>query len=211
MSNRPADTAETTRLLEQIRSGNREAFNDLFNRHRGQLKRAVQLRLDRRLRARIDPSDIVQEAQLEAYRRLDDYLTRQPMPFVLWLQKTAQERLYTHRRAHVQTARRSVRREEPFPEESSMLIAAAFLKRSSSPSRRVAAREYEQLVTEAVNELAPLDREIILMRNVEGFSQREIALMLELRYDATRQRYGRALVKLQRLLASKGLAEARHE
>ncbi len=205
MPDHSTDSAETHRLLMRIRKGERRAFNELFERHRSELRRAVQLRLDRRLRARVDPSDVVQEAQLAAYRRLDDYLERQPMPFGLWLRKTAHERLKNHQRAHLNTARRSVRREESFPDGSSMMIAAPFLAGSSSPSRHMAMREYQCLVADAVNELAELDREILLMRNVEGLSQRDIAQVLELSHDAVRKRYGRALVKLQRLLVDKGL------
>jgi RNA polymerase sigma-70 factor (ECF subfamily) len=192
----------------RISSGDRDAFNDLFDRHRSDLRRVVQLRLDRRLQARVDASDVVQEAQMEAFRRLDDYLTRRPMPFGLWLRKTAQERIYNHRRDHLQTARRSVHREQAFPDQSSLMIAAPFLGRGSSPSQRLIKREHKRIVSEAVNELAEIDREILLMRNVEGLSQREIAQVLELSHDAVRKRYGRALVKLQRLLAAKGLSEA---
>jgi RNA polymerase sigma-70 factor, ECF subfamily len=202
------DSAETQRLLMRIGSGDRNAFNELFERHRKDLRQAVQLRLDRQLRTRVDASDVVQEAQLEAFRRLDDYLQRRPMPFGLWLRQTAQQRINTHRRDHLQTARRSVHREQEFPSQSSLLIAAPFLQRGSSPSRRLVKHEYERLVTEAVNQLAELDREILLMRNVEGLSQLEIAQVLELSHDAVRKRYGRALVKLQRLLAAKGLSEA---
>jgi RNA polymerase sigma-70 factor, ECF subfamily len=202
------DSIETQRLLMRIGSGDRNAFNELFERHRQDLRRAVQLRLDRQLRTRVDASDVVQEAQLEAFRRLDDYLQRRPMPFGLWLRQTAQQRINTHRRDHLQTARRSVHREQEFPSQSSLLIAAPFLQRGSSPSRRLVKHEYERLVTEAVNQLAELDREILLMRNVEGLSQPEIAQVLELSHDAVRKRYGRALVKLQRLLAAKGLSEA---
>jgi RNA polymerase sigma-70 factor (ECF subfamily) len=202
-----ADSAETNRLLMQISAGHRDAFDDLFNRHRGDLRQAVELRLDRRLRARVDASDIVQEAQMEAFRRLDDYLERRPMPFSLWLRKTAQERIYNHRRAHVAAARRSVLREEAAPEESSMLIANSLMNQGSSPSRRVMRREYQRLVSEAVDELDDVDREILLMRNVEGLAQSEIAQVLDLTHDAVRKRYGRALVKLQRSLAKKGLTE----
>ena len=202
------DSVETQRLLMRIGSGDRNAFNELFERHRQDLRRAVQLRLDRQLRTRVDASDVVQEAQLEAFRRLDDYLQCRPMPFGLWLRQTAQQRINTHRRDHLQTARRSVHREQEFPSQSSLLIAAPFLQRGSSPSRRLVKHEYERLVTEAVNQLAELDREILLMRNVEGLSQPEIAQVLELSHDAVRKRYGRALVKLQRLLAAKGLSEA---
>ncbi len=200
-----ADSAETQRLLMRITSGDRNAFNDLFARHRDDLRRVVQLRLDRRLQARVDASDVIQETQVEAFCRLDDYLERRPMPFGLWLRKTAQERIYNHRRAHLQTARRSVRREQPFPDQSSMMIAAPFLAGSSSPSRRLVKSDHKRLVSEAVAELADLDREILLMRNVEGLSQPEIAQVLDLSHDAVRKRYGRALVKLQRLLAVKGL------
>lgn len=208
LSNHHVDSTQTLRLLELIRSGNREAFNELFDRHRDQLRNAIQLRLDRRLRARVDPSDVVQETQLEAFRRLDDYLARQPMPFDLWLRKTAQERVSNLRRDHLHTARRSVHREQRFPEESSMLIAATLLSRSSSPSRNVAQREYNRLVTEAVNELSEFDREIILMRNVEGYTHCQIALVLDISHDAVRQRYGRALVRLQQRLAAKGLTDS---
>jgi RNA polymerase sigma-70 factor (ECF subfamily) len=205
--NHLVDSAETNRLLMQISSGQREAFNELFERHRGDLRRAVELRLDRRLAARVDASDIVQEAQMHAYRRLDDYLQRRPMPFRLWLRKTAQERISNHRRDHLQTARRSVHREQAFPNESSLMIARPFVGSSSSPSRRLVKKEYERLVGEAVNELEEVDREILLMRNVEGLSQREIAQVLDMTHDAVRKRYGRALVKLQRLLAERGLSE----
>ena len=68
------DSAETQRLLMRLSSGDRDAFNDLFERHRKDLRRMIQLRLDRQLRARVDASDIVQEAQFEAFCRLDDYL-----------------------------------------------------------------------------------------------------------------------------------------
>ena len=203
-----SDSTETGRLLTRIRSGERAAFNELFDRHRKDLRRAVKLRLDRQLRARVDASDIVQESQLEAYRRLDDYLERAPMPFKIWLRKTAQEQIHTHRRAHVQTARRSVLREAALPDRSSMLIAAPLLHAGPSPSQHVMKREYARLVTEAVNDLAELDREILLMRNVEGLTHEAIAQVLDVSHDAVRKRYGRALVKLQRHLAARGLSEA---
>jgi RNA polymerase sigma-70 factor (ECF subfamily) len=207
MSHPVDDSLETKRLLDSIRQGHRDAFEDLFDRHRKDLRRAVQLRLDRRLQARFDASDIVQETHLVAYRRLDDYLQRRPMPFSLWLRKTAQERVSNHRRDHLQAARRSVHREEVLPGKSSLMLAAPLLETHSSPSQRVMKREYERLVSEAVAELGELDREILLMRNVEGLSQRDIGQVLDLSHDAVRKRYGRALVKLQGLLVAKGVSE----
>src|SRR5262245_56096107 len=106
-----SDPAETQRLLVAVRAGNRDAFERLFAQHRPELRRFIERRLDRQLRARVDPSDVVQETQLEVFQRLADFLERRPMPFSLWLRKTAYERLLKVRRYHVETGRRAVGRE----------------------------------------------------------------------------------------------------
>src|SRR5690242_8360213 len=95
------DSEETRRLLSRAEAGDRCAFERLFGRHRDGLFRVIEARLDAKVRARVDASDVVQEAQLEAFRRLPDYLVRRPMPFWLWLRKTAQERLLVARRQHL--------------------------------------------------------------------------------------------------------------
>src|SRR5579863_8656101 len=121
------DSSATTRLLSHAASGDQRAFDDLFARPRHWLHRFVELRVDRRLRARVDPDDLVQETQFEAFRRLHDYLRRQPMPFRLWLQKTAYQRLHKARRRHVDAARRSVERELQLPDRSSRILARHLL------------------------------------------------------------------------------------
>src|SRR5438552_2320675 len=102
------DSERTCRLLDQVRQGDRQAFEQLLARHRPQLRQFIAQRLDPQLRARVDPSDVVQETQLEVHRRLDDYLERRPMPFRLWLRKTAYERLLMLRRQHIESRRRAV-------------------------------------------------------------------------------------------------------
>ena len=145
---------------------------------------------------------------MEAYRRLDDYLARDPMPFGIWIRKTAQQRFQKLKRTHLHTKLRSVHREQSFPEESSMMIASRFLSPATSLNRQLAKREYEALVQSAVNELEELDREILLMRIVEGLAHADIAQILEVSTDAVRQRYGRALIKLEAQLAEKGLSRS---
>ena len=115
------DTPSTCRLLEQVRNGDARALDELLTRHRPALHAFVAARLDRPLRGRLDPSDVVQEAQMEVARRMSDYLDRRPMPFHLWVRKTAYERLLNLRRDHRQAARRSVEREVGLPERSSLL------------------------------------------------------------------------------------------
>ncbi len=130
------DSTETHRLLEQVSAGRREAFDELFARVQEHLRRVVLLRLDQRLRSRVDPSDVVQETQIEAFRRFDDYLARRPMPFRLWLRKTALERLIKIREHHVKAAKRSVEREVPLPDHTSQQLVRRLWSVGSSPSQK---------------------------------------------------------------------------
>src|SRR5262245_27967262 len=127
---------ETERLLAQICASDPRALDRLLALHRNFLRKVVELRLDPRLRSRVDASDVVQEAQLEAARRIDDYLQRRPMPFHVWLQKTAYENLLRLRREHVEAACRSVENEAPLP-DGSMLLANQLLAGEPTPSQKV--------------------------------------------------------------------------
>lgn len=204
MSELKPDSSLTSRLLDEVASGDRAAFEELFARHERRLHRFVEMRLDRRLRARVDPSDVVQETQLQAFSKMDDYLARRPMPFRLWLQKTAYERLHKARRRHIRAARRSVQRELPLPDHSSRLLGEQLLN-EAGPSQRLSQQESVRLVGESIAELAEIDREILMMRSFEGLSFDEIAVILEIEPAAARKRFGRALLRLRKALNRRGL------
>src|SRR5262245_25932546 len=101
----------------------------------------VELRMDRRLRARVDASDVIQEAQIEAARRIDDFLQRAPMPFHVWLARTTYENLLRLRRVHVEAECRSLDREVALPEGSSVMLAQQLLGGGPTPGQQAAARE----------------------------------------------------------------------
>src|SRR5262245_42620975 len=117
----PAPT-DTDALLAAAAGGDADARGRLLARHRDRLARMVACRLDRRLAARVDPSDVVQEVLAEADRKLDRYLRDRPLPFYPWLRQLAWEQLATLHRRHVRAGKRSVRREQPdllaLPDES---------------------------------------------------------------------------------------------
>jgi RNA polymerase sigma-70 factor (ECF subfamily) len=96
----------------------------------------VAVHLDRRLAARVDPSDVVQEALLYAAQALDDYLRERPSPFYPWLRQLAWERLIELHRRHLHAQRRSVKREEPLAlhlsDESAQQLVDRVLARQSS-------------------------------------------------------------------------------
>src|SRR5205823_3074082 len=157
-----------------------------------------------RLRSRVDPSDIIQETQIEAVRRLDDFLARRPMPFRVWILKTAFQHLLMARRRHLRTSRRTKGREEPLPEASSQGLAAKLAGRGSSPSRRLQRIEQAENVRQALARLSDDDREVLLMRTYEDLPYAAIAALLDVTPAAARQRHGRALLRLGQLLQDAG-------
>jgi hypothetical protein len=71
--------------IEKLRAGDRQALATLFEQYRDRLRRMVERRLDARLRARLDASDVVQEAFLDVARDLDAYLADPKLPPLIWL------------------------------------------------------------------------------------------------------------------------------
>jgi RNA polymerase sigma-70 factor (ECF subfamily) len=198
---------EVHRLLEQALQGNSQALDEILAAHRDYLQRLVELRLDARLRARINPSDVVQETFLEAVQRLPDYMARQPMPFQLWLRQTACERLIDLRRQHLDAECRTAKRERPLPASSSLLLVQGVLGLRQAPQRLLEEQELVGGVRRALAELAEEDSEIILLRNFEELSNQEAAQVLEIQPAAASKRYGRALLRLRRRLVALGLAD----
>lgn len=199
------DSTETHDLLQRARTGDRRGFDLLFERYRPYLERRIAGRLDPKLRPRLDASDVVQETQLEAFRRFADYVQRQPMPFHLWLWKTAYERLLNLRRDHVEAARRSVAREVPLPEQSSVQLALRLFAAGPSPSDALTRRETGLAMHQALAKLEEEDREMLLLRYVDDLTNQEIAQMLGLSPGAASKRHGRALLRLHQALAASGL------
>ena len=197
------DDAETVELLERVRAGDGRALEELMGRHRPLLRRFVEVRLDPRLRSRVDASDVVQEAHLEAARRIHEFLDRRPMPFRLWLQRTAYENLVRLRRTHVNADRRSVARETSLPDSSSLLLVRKLFDREENwPGRRLLTEEIQRRVREALGQLEDIDQEILLLRSFEGLENDEIAQVLGLEPGTTSKRYGRALLRLRKVLVS---------
>ena len=190
-------------LLERARLGDAEARNRLLEMYRQRLRQMIDLRLDRRLRARIDPSDVVQEALTEACQHLDTYLEERPVPFYPWLRQFAFNRLLDLHRHHLLTQKRSAKREVPPPEatEGSVVGLADWLIASvSSPSSRVVRAEERDRVHTALLALAERDREILVLRYIEMLSTAETASVLGISEGAVKVRLFRALDRIRALL-----------
>ncbi len=163
---------DTEALLDRATRGDDTAREALLDQHRHRLRRMVAARLDRRLAARVDPSDVVQEALAEAAENLDAYLRDRPLPFYPWLRRFAWERLMKLHRHHIKSQRRSVTREEAWimPDESAQQLANRLLSRGTNPVGRLIRDELRDRIRAALAGMAESDREVLVMRNLEHLS-----------------------------------------
>jgi RNA polymerase sigma-70 factor (ECF subfamily) len=195
-----ADSERTHQLLKRVSEGDDTAREQLLKMHRHYVRQIIDLRMAPDLRRRLDPSDVVQEAQLVSNRRLDDYIDRRPMPFRLWLRKTAIEQLIDMNRRHVGAQKRAVRREIPISDVSSMCIARSLFQ--VAPSTHLAAEEKAESIQRALVEMKENDQEILLLRHAEGLTNAEAAELLSIEPSTASKRYGRALIRLHTRLSN---------
>jgi RNA polymerase sigma-70 factor (ECF subfamily) len=194
---------DTDELLDQVSQGDRTARDRLLDRHRKRLRNLIALRIDPRLAARVDPSDVVQESLAEAAQRLSDYIEERPLPFYPWLRQIALERLVDLQRRHVRSQKRSVRREEarlPLLPDDSLQGLAQLASMASSPSRALHRRDLQERMRAALERLSERDREVLLLRHFEQLSVKDIAAILGISEGAVKVRHARALERLRQQL-----------
>lgn len=197
---------DTQQLLANVKNGNADAVNQLFERHRGAIRRMIDMRMDRVLSRRVDASDIVQDVLIEANRRLETYLSNPVMPFHLWLRQMAKDRLIDAHRRHRVAARRSMDREQPLvaatnDEKSTIDLASQLRDKQLTPAAAATWQELQRRFEEACTKLDPQDQEIVIMRHFERLSNTEVAQTLDLSPQAASMRHLRAMRKLREHLS----------
>jgi RNA polymerase sigma-70 factor (ECF subfamily) len=199
------DSSETNRLLKRAAAGEAASWGKLLTRHEARLRRMVAFRLDPRLRGRVDASDVMQEIHLEAARHLGEYLKQPGMPLFLWLRGIAGHKLLEVHRHHLGTPMRDARREialyrGALPGATSAAIAAQLLGHATRPSEAAMRAEAKVRLQDALNDLDPLDREILALRHIEQLTNAEAARVLGIKEGAAGKRYLRALERLREIL-----------
>jgi RNA polymerase sigma-70 factor (ECF subfamily) len=187
------NSSETARLVELARAGDAAALNELFARYRDRLRRMVDLRLDRRLSARVDPSDVVQDGFVDAVSKLPEYLANPRCPLFLWLRLVVGERLLKVHRTHLGTQMRDAALEvslyrDALPAASSAALAAQLLGKYTSPTQAAIRAERLLRVQEA--------------RNFVELPRAEAPAALGIEEAAAAKRYVRALKKLKGILGA---------
>jgi RNA polymerase sigma-70 factor (ECF subfamily) len=198
---------DTDDLLKRAAEGDHESWCVLLARHTQRLRRLVAFRLDQRLQGRVDLSDVMQEACLEAWEHLQEYRRDPKLPFFLWLRGIAGNKLRELHRHHLGTQMRDAGREVSIyrgtlPDATSAAIAAQLLGHLTQPSVAAIRAEIKVRLQEALNQMDPLDREVLALRHFEFLSPRETAEVLGINEKAAAMRYVRALRRLKDLLSA---------
>jgi len=174
--------------------------------YRDRLRKMVETRLDPRLRNRLDASDVVQEAMIEAVARFPEYRRQEErMPLLGWLRFLTAQKLVQLRRRHLSTGARDAGREVPLdaelPGESSVVLAEAIAASGlQSPSRIASRAELIETLSRVLEEMDAKERDVILMRHFEQLSNVEIAGILKLSEPAASLRYMKAAQHLVQIL-----------
>ena len=197
---------QTASLLERLRTDDAEALGELFMLYRDRLRRMVHVRLDHRLASRVSPDDVLQETFLEVSRRIGEYLAAPTVPVYIWLRFLTAQRMVTIQRTHLGTAMRDVRQEVGYAEgsvtpASSESMAGQLVSHLTSPSQAAMRHELQDRLRTALEELDPMDREVLALRHFEDLQNVEVAEILGITKDAASKRHIRALMRLHDILA----------
>jgi len=192
-----AGVSETRRLLDRARAGDREAFDDLYRRHRGRLLAFVASRMPPGLGGFVAPEDLVQEAHLESARRLDEFEDRGPASFYRWLVAIAHNKIReaSRRRGAKKRAHGALDAEPPAVQ--------------TSPSGRVMRDERSAQIAAALAGLPEAQAEAVRLRYLGGLSIAETAERLARSDAAVKALVARGLQALAERLAGSGGDPAR--
>ena len=201
------DDALIDRLVDRLKRGEKEALAELFALFRLKLRRMIQVRLDRRLKARADPSDVLQDAYLDANQRLRHFVEHPTMDIYVWLRLVVGQRLVDLHREHLGYQVRDAAREVSMdrasvPHASAELLAANLTGNLTSPSGALRREEFLDQVEKLLNGMPSLDREILVLRHFEELGNADAARVLGISRSAASNRYVRALKRLKKMLAT---------
>lgn len=200
------NASEASHELVQLRSSGARGTAQLFERYRSRLARMVVLRLDSRIMGKVDVEDILQDACMEASRRIEDFLDRPSVPFFVWLRQITSQVLIDVHRRYLGAQMRDVSRERSLDQcdlsnAGSALLLAQLAGSLTSPSQGAVRNEMVGELRTALQELEEIDREVLVLRHLEELSNSEVAEILCIDKYAASKRYVRALERLSRAMS----------
>jgi len=185
-------------LVAATRRGDPDAFEKLVLRYEKRIFAVAQ----RITKNREDAEDIAQETFHKAFLHLDGF--QEKSLFSTWLTRIAinQSLMLVRRR------RRSESVEVPPVDSEDLVesISATFADRSPNPEESCWRRERTDLLAKAINQLGPVIRRTILLRDIEERSAKETAQLLDVTIPAVKSRVCRGRRELSGMVSHDLLA-----
>jgi RNA polymerase sigma-70 factor (ECF subfamily) len=201
----------TDELLGQAQAGSGESLGRLLQLYANYLKLLVLAQLENNLRARVSPSDVVQETFFEAHRDFLQFRGQTTAEFAAWLRRILVNNLSRVVEQHILAEKRDVRREVSLErlatalEQSTARLEAVLPDPGSSPSAGAHRRELEIMLADQLAEL-PIDyRDVIVMRHIESLPFDEIGRRMDRSSGAVRMLWLRAVKMLRERLDERGV------
>ena len=198
-------SVQFAKLLRSARDGDMDALGELIEPYRKYLKTLARLRVSRTFDARLDASDIVQDAFLRAYQNFHQFSGDSEGELVGWLRKVVATGMLNAVRHHLAAQRdiRSERQLDAALERSSVALGRAFFARDSAASEALAQHERVVQLANAIEDLPDDYRSVILLHHVQGRPYAEVAQIMERSPESIRKLWVRALAQLKRTLDSR--------
>ncbi len=180
-------------------------WGELLRQQEVRLHRLVAFRLDARLRGRVDPADVVQDVFFEACQHRQAFVSTDDSSLYLWLRGIAANKLLELHRVHLGTQMRNAGREvslyqRQLADDTASALAAQIVGYGTRASEAAMRDESKCRLQEALDQLDPIDREVLALRHFEQLTSRETAKVLGIEERAASKRYLRALERLRRIL-----------
>lgn len=190
-------------LIEAARRGRQDARARLLERYRNYLGLLARTCLARRLQAKIDSSDMVQEAFLKAHARFGQFLGGTDAELAAWLRRILANCMADAGRRYAQNEGRDIEREKSLEDQldrSSRALARFLHDSGTTPSGGAARGELSVAVADALARVEPDHREVIILRNFHDLEWSEIGRRMGRSPDAARKLWARALTQLRPLM-----------
>jgi RNA polymerase sigma-70 factor, ECF subfamily len=192
-------------VLERAKKGDASCVGELLSVYREYLLGIAVARLDPRIRARCNPSDVVQETLLEAFRDFHQFRGGLEREFLAWIRQILANNLARMVELHLLTDKRDMRRERSL--DMSLDANGSRLERrdhwftdgGTSPSSALNQKEQLQTTLERISKLPSHYRDVLLLRHIEELSFEEVAERLGKSSGAVRMIWLRALEQLRQI------------
>lgn len=192
-------------LLRRARDSGGEPVGQLLHLYRNYLMVLATTQFDRRLRRRLNPSDLVQETMLAAHRDFGQFQGQSERQFLAWLRQILINCLHRAIETHLKTKMRDMRCEISIEhisvalDRSTANLADVLVDPAPSPGAPLRARENAVEFANQLAQLRPQYREVIIMRNLQGLSFEDIAQRMDRNPGAVRMLWLRAVDKLRQI------------